>query len=353
MRHPFHHNVFSIARRAAGITGLTVLALPALSQSEYDPGWARNFRLGMLAGFNIKASFRMSGTFPISGAQPGFGSTHNYDDGYVRPDVTGDPGLTWNWGIENASQWDAANSRLLMHRSTAFQTSGSGQGDDAPYLGMDLAYGGVVWHRNFWRIGWELGFGYLPIKITDNSAMSANVTRSTYAFSTGGNDLSDWANNAPYHGNAAGPGPEIENSPTFLSQDTASTIVSGTRILDVTLYTFRLGPTLYCDLSPYVGVQVGAGPALGLVSGNLKFNERLNFSGGGQVPNIGSVGSSALTYGGYVNALVTFHLAKNGDLYIGAQYMPMGKARIGGGGREAELDLKGQVYISAGINWPF
>jgi hypothetical protein len=44
---------------------------------------------------------------------------------------------------------------------------------------------------------------------------------------------------------------------------------------------------------------------------------------------------------------------KNGDLYISAQYMPMTDAIIGGGGREGRLNLGGQVYISAGINWPF
>jgi hypothetical protein len=31
----------------------------------------------------------------------------------------------------------------------------------------------------------------------------------------------------------------------------------------------------------------------------------------------------------------------------------MSDATISGGGRQGQLDLEGQVYISAGINWPF
>jgi hypothetical protein len=54
-----------------------------------------------------------------------------------------------------------------------------------------------------------------------------------------------------------------------------------------------------------------------------------------------------------VNATLTYHVEQNGDLFIGAQYMPMGNASISGGGREGQLNLGGQVYISAGINWTF
>jgi carbohydrate-selective porin OprB len=58
-------------------------------------------------------------------------------------------------------------------------------------------------------------------------------------------------------------------------------------------------------------------------------------------------------YGGYVNASLIYHLEENGDLYLGVQYMSLGKANISGGGRQGQLNLGGQVYITAGINWPF
>jgi hypothetical protein len=39
--------------------------------------------------------------------------------------------------------------------------------------------------------------------------------------------------------------------------------------------------------------------------------------------------------------------------YIGAQYTPMGSATFSNGGRSGQLNLDGQVYLSAGIGWPF
>ena len=48
-----------------------------------------------------------------------------------------------------------------------------------------------------------------------------------------------------------------------------------------------------------------------------------------------------------------YHLVANGDLYLGAQYMPMENVTITGAGRSGQLNLDGQIYVSVGINWPF
>jgi hypothetical protein len=48
-----------------------------------------------------------------------------------------------------------------------------------------------------------------------------------------------------------------------------------------------------------------------------------------------------------------YHVMKNGDIYLGGQYMPMGTATLSGQGRQGRLDLRGAAYISAGFNWPF
>ena len=33
--------------------------------------------------------------------------------------------------------------------------------------------------------------------------------------------------------------------------------------------------------------------------------------------------------------------------------MPLGNASFSSGGRAAELNLGGQIYVSIGVNWPF
>jgi len=44
---------------------------------------------------------------------------------------------------------------------------------------------------------------------------------------------------------------------------------------------------------------------------------------------------------------------EGGDFYLGAEYMPLNGANFSGSGMSAHLDLSGQVYVTAGINWPF
>jgi hypothetical protein len=46
-------------------------------------------------------------------------------------------------------------------------------------------------------------------------------------------------------------------------------------------------------------------------------------------------------------------VTENADIYIGAQYMPMANVDFNGNGRQSQLELGGQLYLSVGINWPF
>jgi hypothetical protein len=119
------------------------------------------------------------------------------------------------------------------------------------------------------------------------------------------------------------------------------------------LYTVRLGPSVYWDLNESFGLSASFGPAIGIVSGDYKYNEIVT-AGGVSANNSGKFGATDLVYGGYVNATVMYHVPnENADIYLGAQFMPLGDATFSGGGREAQLKLGGQVNISAGINWSF
>ena len=118
------------------------------------------------------------------------------------------------------------------------------------------------------------------------------------------------------------------------------------------LYTLRLGPSIYWDFNRYLGMSVSAGPAIGIVSGDFKFDQDVT-ANAATAHTSGHVSGTDVVYGGYANTKVMCHIIRNGDIYLGAQYMPLGKATIGGGGNQARLDLEGTVYLSAGINWTF
>ena len=340
---------FQPSARLCGIMLLALAVWRAQAQYAYDPDWTRNFHAGVLVGFNISAKFSLNGSFGIAGSGAGI-----YDDGYVRRDAGG--ALTSDWGYNNTAQYNATSEMLTMHRSTGFNITSSANVNDPVEVGLDLGYGGVLWRDYPLRIGWELGFGLLPIKISDNSTLNATVSRSTYTFDASGFNLGGVNTFPPagYHGTANSSGPIISSTPNGApTQQVMNNVqISGSRTLDATFFAIKLGPTLFWDVNQYIGVAVGAGPALGVVTGNLRYNELLTVAGG-TAQNIGHLSSTDVTFGGYVNAMITFHTVRSGDFYIGAQYMPMGKVTVGNAGRQAQLNLNGQIYVSAGLNWPF
>jgi hypothetical protein len=311
--------------------------------------WTRHFRLGALAAFNIGAHFNINPNQMFNGISGNNVAKGIYDDGYVRTDQTGNAGgLTSYWGYNNASQYNAANNTLTMSATTGYSIprGGSANTDVGPAVGVDLSYGANFWYWKHARVGFDLGLTYLPISISDYHTLTANITQSTYTFSTGGIVMPG----AGYQGGPSGVGPLIgSNSGTPTESSQMGVQVTGHRTLDANLFAIRLGPSMYWDLGDSVGMQLSAGPVLGIVDGEYSYNETL----GGTAHNVGSFDSVGIQYGGYVSANFDYHVNQSVDLYIGAQYMTMTDYTISSGGREGSLDLGGQIYISAGINWPF
>ena len=296
----------------------------------------------------------MSGQFGISGSDPGGAGVgrqdHFYDDGYVRVDQTGNAdGRTSYWGYDNASQYDAATHTLTLHSARSFNASSSASRDDQPYLGLDMAYGGNLtrWARGM--VGWELGFGLLPIHIEDRQELRGTFTRTVHRFDTGGIVIPI----APYHGGSSGLGPAIGDVATALPGDMIAGTATGSRALDVVLYNFRLGPTLHWELHRRLAAAISAGGALGIVSGDYLFDEKLVLADGGGAVNKGKMGMTDLVYGGYAAAVLMFHTNEKADLYVAAQYMTLGDSTISGGGRQARLNLGEGLYLAAGFNWMF
>jgi hypothetical protein len=340
-----HHSVTATFQRwLYCFIGLTLMACSVRGQ-DYDPDWTRHFRVGLLVGLNIKADFKMNGPFNL--ANPGQAGI--YDDGYVLPGQLQN-GYTANWGYQNQSQNTYGSETLLMHRTSSFSASGESSGDGSGFPGFDMEYGGRIAYWRNARVGWDVGFGLLPINITAKSSLAGEVTRQVFTFNTGNSFLPE----APYNGNAnSGPESSIRTNHT-VSTETGTGTINSEQTLDVTLYTFRLGPSLYWDINSKIGLSVGIGPAVGFISGDLTFEDDIGVDGSESTKRSkGKISGTDIVYGGYVNAALMYHAVANGDFYLGIQYMPMGSAKIGNSSRQAQLRLEGQVYLSAGINWPF
>jgi len=317
-----------------------------------DANWTKHFRIGALVGFNFKADFTIGGTFSVSGNPGPTGvraANHEYDDGFVRVDASGnDQDSTWYWGYENASQ--VIGQRLYFHSASSFQASESSSANSGGEVGFDSAYGGRIGRLWGGTAGWECGFGLMPINIKSTQSTGASVVQTVHWY-----DLSalNSVPTAPYEGSYEGPSTKLNDLATAEPAGPAVPgTLTGSQTLDVMLYNFRLGPTLQWELHRRIAVAVSAGAAFGIVSGDLKYNQTLQF--GGTTANLsGETGDTEFVYGGYVAGTFLFHAVKNGDVYLGFQYMPMSSATFSGDGREGKLDLTGGLYFSAGINWPF
>lgn len=339
--------------------GLACAAQTGFAQADYDPGWTKNFRVGAVSGFNVKGSFKLRGQFPINGgSNPGTvgdpNVDHVYDNGYVRVDETGNAqGYTGYWGYEEGAQYDSGSRQILFTHSTSFTGAGSSEADNDFSLGAELAYGGVIRQWERMRLGWEFGFAWLPMEISDSSSIDAQISGDIYGHSvpTGVAVLPT----APYQGGPSGVGgPVISSASTLVgSFSNADGDIRGSRKLEMDLFIFRLGPTLFFDVMPEMGLAVSAGPAMALVSQTYSYNESVVYAGGSTGINRGSFSDSTFVYGAYLNVMGTYHVEQNGDLYLGLQYLPLTDAGLSQSGREATADFSGQITISAGINWTF
>lgn len=312
-----------------------------------DADWTRHFSIGGVAALNVHASFGLSGNFNVAGHNVSSGI---YDDGYVRPDNTGDfGGQTGYWGYQQAQQFNAADNTLTFHSANQFTGSESASVNDPIDAGFQITYGDTEFEWNRAKVGWELGLAFVPITIRDTSPVNVQVRDSSYVYQTGG----IIPPGPGYQGGPSGLGePTIPDTYTTGSTTTNNGVLTGTRTLSSRLYTFRLGPWIYWDLNQRVGLSLGVGPALGLAQNTLTYHETIAYSGGTAV-NSGSQHSWAFIYGGYVNGTLIFHAPEKADIFVGAQYMPMSDVEVSGGGRRAQLDLGGQIYLSAGVNWSF
>lgn len=347
-----HSNHRRILRSA--MLSLAGLALGA-GTARADGDWTKRFRIGLVTGWNVKARFSLGGEFGVSGTGPGqpgaAGQNHVYDDGYVRLDDTGNAGgFTSNWGYQNASQFNPANQTLTFHGTTSFsQADSAATTSDAPYYGLDLAYGGRITDLLGGALGWEFGFSFMPAKFVDSSPHAVSANRVTDQFSTVGIVPPQ----APYNGGAGGIGPTIQDVAQRIGSESIPGILTGTRALDVDLMNFRLGPNMQWHLGGRWAASLGGGLALGLATGDYSFSETLQYGAGGSASNSGSFGHTEWTMGGFAEALIYYRTDQSAELYLGAQYLSLGDATFSGGGRQATLLLGNGIMLAAGIHWIF
>lgn len=305
-------------------------------------------------GFNIKADF--TDVRPIVSAVPpqaGTGIDRNYADGYVRVDSNGNAGgTTWNWGYQNASQYDNTGAgAIVMHAASG--VSGSdirGATGSQPQLGWELSYGkdfGILGH-SWW--GLEAALGVLDLDLSSKASVRGTATSIADSFGLGGviPPL------ASYNGTFNGPGPLLDEAPGSRTTSQVASLTAGTRDLQSLVVSLRLGPYLHYPINNQWSLSLAAGPALAFLSSDFKFNERTTAGGSTLLNRTGSVSDSAFSFGGYVDGRIHYQFRdKRWGLFGGAQYRYLQNTDLTAAGKRATLRMGAGIWTEFGVSYTY
>lgn len=326
---------------------LLVTPLAAAAQNTDDSEW-NHLGVDFRVGFNIKAKFGNLGAVAAQPPPSVAGRVdHNYSDGFVRVDSSGDRGgVTWNWGYQNAAQV-TGNDTLAMHATSS--AGAALEAKDDPRLGFQINYARDLAHFGSGRWGLKLSVGYTDLKIRDTQPLLGPVTLTTDTYALGGITPPQ----APYSGSFNGPGPVISDSPSrTVTTLAAAAAISGSRQLDIWLYDLRFGPCLELPLVKNLSFQIGGGVAAGLVDSTFSFEDTTTTSSGRR-QTYGSGDKSEVLAGFYGEAGLGYQFVPHASLFAGGQFEYLGQFSQNVSGREAELNLRKSVYLVFGVQWHF
>jgi len=323
----------------------TALALAAFTpfitrgQDLSDNSNPNRFSFGPTFGINFKAHFDNNvNPGPATGD-----ANHNYDDGYVRVDSSGDAaGFTQNWGYQNASQ--AVGNIMQFHAIQDSSASSSTTGD--PQYGGELVYQRVIGSFSGQSGDWgiESGLGLTEIDLRGNLNGAGTVTTDAYP-------LNGVIPPGPgYKGTASGPGAVIGDTPTRTV--TAATLV-GYQKLTGQLFSLRVGPFGEWNFTHKLRLAASVGLTLAPTTVDYDFSETATLAGGGVISENGHSSRTALLYGPYVGAMLHYDLNESWGVFVGARFQNLTDLNQSIGGRTAQLDPGVTLYATAGLTWKF
>jgi hypothetical protein len=336
------------------------LFAPALASAQNLTEQTTN-RLTFSARFGLNISAKFTGTAPIavppSTRTTPNGQPYNYSDGYVYPDVSGSAdGQTWYWGYDNsASQVNAANNTILLHRSTGQTVLAAPSEDDGMSPGAELAYARQLGSIGDVRWGLETAANYVGISVAGHVPYALRGGQATDAYAyTPGTTPPAATPGSPYQGTFDGPGFTIGSTPVS-SATTEGTVgtVTGSRHLDANLWGGHLGPYFEFDPAPGITLSFSGGLAVGWIDASASWNETATFTSGGSLTDSGSGTDNAWLWGGYVSANAYWRLNDHLSAATGVQYLNLGTYDHSFGARRVELDLRKSVLLTLGLSYNF
>ncbi|MEN9574264.1 MAG: hypothetical protein RL514_2119 [Verrucomicrobiota bacterium] len=358
-----------------GAMGVALVGNTALAQDRFpaeatDDAMLRRrnrFSLKATFNFNVKTEFTSVSVNNSGALVPGV--NRSYDDGFVFRDISGNAGgSTWNWGYNDASQFNPADpaapfagTRSLAFHSVSSLADGQTRGSrDKMLPGLELAYEEVlgrfhITEKRRANVGILVSFGYMRLGQRDTGSLAgmAGITTDKYATGAVLPPL------APYSGSFAAPGPLLPDVPA--NRATGFAPATGTVInkLDGSLYGLNLGPFIEFPLHDRVSLTLGGGLGVVYASTRYGYSETIvvapnPFAPAGLTANrSGRVSADDWLFSATAKANLYVALSEAWSWEIGLAYQYAGNSRSSVQGKSSNLQLDSILTVNTGLNYAF
>ncbi|MES2441058.1 MAG: hypothetical protein V4584_18490 [Verrucomicrobiota bacterium] len=317
------------------------------------------FGAGYAPLVGLKTDFDGLGGFSSPFEQKPVGGTvdREYDDGFVRVDSSDNfGGETWNWGYENAGQYNPANGGSVDYSLTNSLANGRTGQDSNAAAGVELftyydmgavAIPGLKEHGATW--GFRGGLHYARINVDSGNTLSTDLSKLTDRFTLDG----VIAPLAPYTGSFGGPGPLINDSPDRTITTGGQALVVGSRDLDVHLTTLNFGSYLEVPVAPRFAMMFEAGVSAAVASGSYDFKSATTATGLGTQTGSGSDSGTSILPGLYLGLGGTYQINRSWSIQAAGRYQYMDEFELGDNGSNAVLSFDSAFVLSLGALYSF
>jgi hypothetical protein len=321
------------------VLALSGLTLSATAQEEDSRlfGFFDSLRISQQTLYNAKLNF---GIAQSASSDPGdaiAGIDHEYDDGYVRVDSTGNFGnLTAYWGYDDASQ--VSGTDLLFHSLQPTEGfTGEREIDDIP--GLELEFRHIFREEENRSLGLDFGVGFLSKNQSQTDGFDLNAIEDTY-------DASLPVLPAPgYRGG-------FDDFTSLISDipSRSTTVLSGTgsREFDATLWTLRISAFIEQEFTQKLHGSLHGGLSTAISDVEFSYDETIdgtNYTGNADDQNF--------LWGAFIGASLGYHISDELSLFASYRYHTMEDLTVGTADREAHLDLSNGYLLQFGAGYRF
>lgn len=280
-----------------------------------------------------------------------------YDNGYVKPDISGSSSATWNWGYSSASSQIQGNTLNLSRYDNVPRAGTLDYSGDKTLYGGEIV-GGLEFARFEFRkreakFGFELGYSYSQLKTRLASVTSGTLTYNTASYTI-------LSNKKPYPesyaGTYEGPGALIGLNPVNSGMQSSPATATLTSQLTGDFHNIRFGPWLELPWSSRFSTAFSAGYVTIYGKGVLDLTENVTTSETGIPPVAGSTGQYTRTQfipGAYAQIRLQWRLTELVGVYVGGEFQYNTGLTVNAPTRAARFDFGSTYGGVAGVSLNF